>query len=343
MDQILQVEMVTPLGHHVRFGPTEWEAVEGFDYPKTTMVQGVCNSNPTAPESEWVWKPCEDNSIDFDGLWFAVCGGGGGNYGLVTSLQLQLHAYLPLETVQIGYGILVGCGSLSYPEDVSSPLALASMAFVLDFFLNPSSIPGVTDEMSDQCGAPALLPAIVLVSCYGSDSVEPLITAWKQYLRDRNQTLVEAGVPSLAIETAAVCYDGLVEKHTDYAENVLQTEGPFAGKANSDPRPSYASTTESSGNVLVPRDWVFENEENKAYAAEKMIYSSTYLAFGGGAATAHDQANSLSDSHRQAGLMWFEPFFDNDDFWYNKVPVSVIWCECFSCLAPVLSLLLAFQ
>jgi len=321
VDQILQVEMVLPLGHHVRFGPTEWETVEGFDYPKTTKVQGVCNTNPASPESDWVWEPCSDE-IDFDGLWFAVCGGGGGTYGIVTSIQFQLHQHLPLEAVTIGYRALVECGSLAYPDDIDSPLAIASMEFVIDFFLDPSSLPGVTDEMSDQCGAPAFIAAYTLVHCFGTGSAETLVASWKQYLSVYNQTLVEFGVPLSAIESASVCYDNRVESYNDYAEAILKESGPFAGLAGSQPLPSYTSTTEGAGNVLVPREWILRTEENKLYAAIKMIDSQVqpYLAFGGSAATAHDQANSFSDSHRQAGLMWLESFEENDDFWLNKLP-----------------------
>ena len=42
VDHIVQIEMVLPNGHHVKFGPTEWEdaSAEGFIVPKTTGVTG---------------------------------------------------------------------------------------------------------------------------------------------------------------------------------------------------------------------------------------------------------------------------------------------------------------
>ena len=82
VDQVIQVEMVIPSGHHVRFGPTHWEEVDTtkdkFTIPRTTAVSGVCQKNPEEPdETKWVWEDCSED-IDFDDLWFAVNGGGGG-------------------------------------------------------------------------------------------------------------------------------------------------------------------------------------------------------------------------------------------------------------------------
>ena len=99
MDQVLQVEMVLPNGYHVKFGPTEWEdaSAEGFAVPRTKVVSGVCRSNPDEEDEEkWIWGDCpEDFDIDFGDLWFAVRGGGGGSWGVVTSVHLQLHDILP--------------------------------------------------------------------------------------------------------------------------------------------------------------------------------------------------------------------------------------------------------
>jgi hypothetical protein len=77
----MQIEMVLPNGEHVKFGPTEWEDVEGYDVPKTLTVSGVCNTNPEESEEEWEWGTCPaDTNNDIDNLWFAVRGGGGGTY-----------------------------------------------------------------------------------------------------------------------------------------------------------------------------------------------------------------------------------------------------------------------
>lgn len=84
VDQPLQIEAVLPTGHHVRFGPTEWETREGFRYPKVTKVTGVCIENSEElDESKWTSVDCPD-TINFDDLWFAFLGGGGGTYGILT-------------------------------------------------------------------------------------------------------------------------------------------------------------------------------------------------------------------------------------------------------------------
>jgi len=101
VDQVLQVEMVLPNGYHVKFGPTEWEdaTADGFVVPRTKVVSGVCRSNPDEEDEEkWIWEACpEDFDVDFGDLWFAVRGGGGGTWGVVTSASLQLHKYLPYK------------------------------------------------------------------------------------------------------------------------------------------------------------------------------------------------------------------------------------------------------
>ena len=79
LDQVLQIEAVLPNGEHVRFGPTSWEDAEGYMFPKTTKVSGVCNKNPEDEEVDWVWGPCPEATDElFDDLWFAFRGGGGG-------------------------------------------------------------------------------------------------------------------------------------------------------------------------------------------------------------------------------------------------------------------------
>ena len=85
--------MVLPSGLHVRMAPTTWATESDDGYPKTEEVTGYCNNNTQAvDESLWQWIDCEDD-LDFNELWFAARGGGGGTYGIVTSLHYQLHDY----------------------------------------------------------------------------------------------------------------------------------------------------------------------------------------------------------------------------------------------------------
>ena len=82
--------MVLPSGEHVKFAPSKWEDAPGFLYPKTTEVTGFCNKNVVTDESEWQWEACEVE-VPWEDLWYAVRGGGGGSYGIVTALTYQLH------------------------------------------------------------------------------------------------------------------------------------------------------------------------------------------------------------------------------------------------------------
>jgi hypothetical protein len=58
-------------------------------------VSGYCNAVPSNDEAKWDWVACCDDSlnINFADLWFAFRGGGGGSYGVLTSLHYQLHDY----------------------------------------------------------------------------------------------------------------------------------------------------------------------------------------------------------------------------------------------------------
>ena len=108
VDQVVQIEMVLPNGYHVKFGPTEWEdaSADGFIVPKTIDVSGVCRSNPEEEdEAKWIWDTCpEDFDIDFNDLWFAVRGGGGGTWGVVTSGKVF---YLVYPSVQYEISIML--------------------------------------------------------------------------------------------------------------------------------------------------------------------------------------------------------------------------------------------
>jgi len=97
-DQVVQIEMVLPNGFHVKFGPTEWKdaSAEGFTVPRTIGVTGLCRTNPEERDEEkWVWEDCpNDFGIDFMDLWYAIRGGGGGTWGVVLSMHLQVSRSL---------------------------------------------------------------------------------------------------------------------------------------------------------------------------------------------------------------------------------------------------------
>ena len=295
VDQVLQIEAVLPNGQHVRFGPTSWEDQEGFIYPRTTVVFGVCNQNPEGKEEDWTWGSCPTD-INFDDLWFAFCGGGGGTWGIVTSIYLQLHDFLPYE--QISYG--VSCPTVFTPE-----INTAFTAFVLDYFYDPAEL-GISHEESAACGKQ---PGPI-IHCYGEGKGKKLVSAWKSYLKVMTDELLGMNHTEDSIDDAANCVESsLILEAVDVFETFEYLE--LNGFALDQPQP----------NIFPPDDFVPNPTVNvlfpvSSYLADKSKIielvatgdrgyglDSFYCAFGGNVPFANDQANSLSKAHRDAAFM----------------------------------------
>lgn len=322
VDQVLQIEMVLPNGYHVRFGPTDWDDVDAeedeYTMPRTTAVSGVCQKNPEEPdESKWIWEDCAED-IDFDDLWFAVNGGSGGTWGVVTSVYLVLHEYEPLETITNGVtkypdGIVTvnGC---AIPSEYAEIVEVEWWNFYISFLFDPSSI-GVTEEASYRCAS----PTYNWLYCYGKDSSKAYTGAWTRYISSRRQALTDEGVPTSTIDLVSGC-TGKVDLYKDYSEVIVIKEGPNKGKADDRPSPSYMSGAESDVNIIVPAKYIVENRDT----ARKLILDSqvtAYCAFGGKAGFAQDRANCLSEAHRLGGWMLQIPFeFLDESFFTEEFP-----------------------
>lgn len=153
IDQVLLIEMVLPSGNHVRFGPTLWEEQEGYQYPKTTTVTGYCNVVPyEMEESLWEWSPCNDETINFADLWFAVRGGGGGTFGIVTSLHYQLHD-LP-GTLQLVLAHDPEMTRLATDPEKALALIEDYLRFSLRYLFLPETLGNVTEFESRSCNSP---------------------------------------------------------------------------------------------------------------------------------------------------------------------------------------------
>jgi hypothetical protein len=259
-DQPVQLEMVLPNGHHVKFGPTDWVIKEGYDVPKTLSVSGLCNTKPDeADEANWEWSECpEDANIDFNGLWFAVRGGGGGTWGVVTSIYLQIHEYLPLESILQVPTACMDTEALN--ESQLKAIDRAYQTFEIKFLLDPESL-NVTAYESSACGWPT---ADIMFSCYGEGSGEVFYSAWKTYLANIRSSLESDGVLSTDIDLAINCSSQIwtpsdletafaavasdeynifqlasqmtsgrtiIIQNSDFAEKMLIPDGPHAGKA----------------------------------------------------------------------------------------------------------------
>lgn len=314
-DQVLQVEMVLPNSYHVRFGPTKWtKNAEGYVYPKTSSVSGVCRSNPDElDENYWTWIPCPRKAgINFEDLWFAVRGGGGGTWGVVTSLYLQIHNYPGQLSVIPDPDYATYCGV----SGTFSPSIFAYLytSFKLDFLYDPSII-GVSQEESDACSSP---PAPALF-CYGDASYLALNEGWNKYVSSRNETLLALGVNLSDIVALANC--GLpVYRFESYAQVMTISSGLYAGKVRDDPSPSINSGLEYMANIIIPKTFALENREE--ILSYLQLSGQSYMAFGGVTAVSSDGADSISEAHRNGSFMMIVPIADvlTDNFFTNIFP-----------------------
>ena len=302
VDQVLQVEMVLPNGYHVKFGPTEWEdaSAEGFATPRSKVVSGVCRSNPDEQDEEkWMWGDCPaDFDIDFGDLWFAVRGGGGGTYGVVTSMSIQLQDYLPYNM----YGF-------AWWFEECSAFSPKFQEFQAKYFMAPSLL-NVTMERSLACGS----SDAPYFHCYGEEDV---MQAWTNFLELSNSTSTEA----LACFYHA--YDASSdESPRSYPEAELMDENSrFPGKVRDGPSPSLFTVPPGSAFVLIPQSWIDASEKNIDILVENTPLGAggSYYAYGVGTSRISDQANSLPRSLRDAAVMTNQ-LITSDYFWSDLFP-----------------------
>ena len=160
VDQVLEIEMILADGAHVKFYPVQWEDKEGFTYPRTTKVEGVCNTNTGEEESDWVWETCSDH-IAFEDLWFAVWGCGGGTYGVVLLVKVQLQENIPMYAFAPNASVLAGMTKVMVDANLTVNEILffkgvyenCQMFFFLNFLFNPTQV-NVSRDDSNACGAP---------------------------------------------------------------------------------------------------------------------------------------------------------------------------------------------
>ena len=164
VDQVLEIEMILADGTHAKFYPVQWEDDEGFIYPRTTKVEGVCNTNTEEEESNWVWEACS-NHIAFEDLWFAVRGGGGGTYGVVLSVKLQLHKNIPMYSFSPNESVvaknekaLVDANlTVNEMKFFKGVYGNCQLFFFFNFLFNPTQVNVARDD-SNACGASDFSP-----------------------------------------------------------------------------------------------------------------------------------------------------------------------------------------
>ncbi len=277
VDQVLQVEMVLPNGYHVKFGPTEWEdaSADGFVVPRTTVVSGVCRSNPDEEDEEkWIWEACpEDFDVDFYDLWFAVRGGGGGTWGVVTSTSLQLHPYVPYKQYRIS----------SEEAEECSDIQPKAEEFMQKYLLTPSLL-NVMTESSNACGTPGLPKgAEKSLHCYEGEEV---MGAWTRFTELNN-------LPSTCLFRKFPEAKSYPEPEALLMEPDIKER--FPNNARDNPLPTSAYPGSFMGFVLIPQSFVDESEENFDFYFDIVV--DFYNSHGVAISSMSDQANSLSQSH----------------------------------------------
>lgn len=198
-DQVLELEMILPNGYHVKFGPTEWEKKEGYEYPKTIKVEGLCNRNIHHDEAKWDWVTCDEGkdrpyaNVTFADLWFAVRGGGGGSWGVLLASHINLHELLPQYFIE-GYSpdpskdtLLQTCAKLENNPGCPQWVDMMNkmwIDFVIDLLWNEKNEIGVDKDLSRHCGHtgnPFENPIInksSALKCHGYGIQEKFSKAW---------------------------------------------------------------------------------------------------------------------------------------------------------------------
>jgi len=318
IDQVLHVEMVLPSGVHVRFGPTDWEINTDMIYPRTTTVTGYCNKGDLQNEDKWAWEKC-NKKINFDDLWYAVRGGGGGSYGVVTSIYYQLHEYSPLQLVIVNPELLA---------NGTDELQKLWIEFVLKFFFSPSVLESVPESASNHCST----------------------TQEGGFKGGKFQCYNEAGsVMKKAWDTFSLDLNGAADiVSVDNSYESWAAQGLLSPRGNSgDPTdrlfsaPSAVTTNQFEGvvqfmmfpeNILITKtDDMVTMIFNYLSNAPSVVRAGTMYVMGGKIPAADDGMNSLPPHRRHGGFLMvvFDPiertkfsrFFNNigeDGAWSGK-------------------------
>jgi hypothetical protein len=246
------------------------------------LSQECVEATDEQDEEKWIWGACpEDFGIDFGDLWFAVRGGGGGTWGVVTSVTLQLQDMLPFN--RYGFAHMPLFGVISEECSVISP---KWDEFRAKYLMTPSLL-NVTKENSLACGD----PVASRLHCYGEEDV---MQAWANFLELNNST----EYASCIVHDIDSSSD---ESPKSHPEDILMDENSrFPGKGRDEPAPGTVMTP-GTAFVLVPQFWIDESEEN---IDTLLKYAPIpYYAYGVDAYSFSDQANSLPQSAREAAVM----------------------------------------
>lgn len=269
VDQVLYVEMVLPDGIFVRFGPSTWTPPEGDQlYPQTTSVKGYCIADDTvdlSDESNWNWVDCT-TQYDFDGLWFAVRGGSGGSYGVITSIYYQLHDkpgnLQSIVQTDLWMPLL---SDPSISEEDKGTWFSATLRFLFNFLYNPDRV-GVTTAVSNSCSA----ADNGVLQCYNGAG-QAFVDAFHEYFRVlKTANMLHGTIPTIQFE-----------EYPSY----FATEAPLTFNGRVPDGPKGQILFESINPMVVPIDVIQNKFDEFMDIFERCYLNLIAFTFGGGDAS----------------------------------------------------------
>jgi len=314
VDQVLEIEMILSNGEHVKFGPTEWSTKEKMLYPQTTKIEGYCNNHIVNDESLWKWSKCKNN-IPFEDLWQAVRGGGGGTYGLVLAMHIQLHPERLSNVINLNYQLISRYAKIfnaSIASTYGSNLPNATLiekfvyvyrSYIVDFLYFPSKL-GIDDSTSWACGSPG---SYFSLTCKADGPSDMFLNVWRTQVAKR---LKENGLPKWIYANPVTVYDiqyhsfvvkgpnNPVSRKVSVSETERLNVATFpVGLPNESPLPQITSLLSFTWAAYIPIQYIKDYNTNPtSYLAISRAVNGHIL--GGAIQFASDGMDSIPESAR---------------------------------------------
>ncbi|EJK72981.1 hypothetical protein THAOC_05429 [Thalassiosira oceanica] len=188
----------------------------------------------------------------------------------------KLHPYLRPRLFGIpGIVVVSACA----PEVIDA-MGVFFESFRLRWVLAPDTL-NVSQAESDACGMADA--GLSILMCYGDGAYGTLVERWESYTNG----YYDPAVYGVSLDDALACPETIEGTWSDIMK---YPEGPYKGQVADVPYPT------------IRMEFIY-------------VGGSYYLAFGSGTASASDQANSLSEAHRQAA---FKALVPADNFYGSE-------------------------
>jgi len=219
-------------------------------------------------------------------------------------MYIQLHDWLPIEVLR-NYD--------SCRDQFSLELKKVFTAYLLDYLVDPATL-GISHEDSAACGK-ANDPNLW---CYGEGTGVKFVSTWQLYLQSITADLLGKGETEESLAFARDCIESTLEFGI---KDILQvydmhmyddafTDQPPPGMFS---KHAMLPTSEGWYNTLIPVSTYRSAKQDilDFISTDFGIVDELYNSFGGNVPLASDQANSLSQAHRDAAFLIF---LDEDQF-----------------------------